>query len=172
MVTQSDYVQYRCGLQAEPVNLDPAKTDDFAMVFIGNNLYETLVTLSDSGLTPQPLLATNWTIAENGTRYDFMLREQVSFHDGAPFNAEAVKISFERQIFPTSEYYSETPANIYAEEMLSMIESVDVIDSLHHPVTVPVLSAPMHCVCTVRIWVSTRLELVPSGCRSGIKGGS
>ena len=47
-----------------------------------------------------PGLAESWTISKDGLRYTFKLRKGVSFHDGTPFNAEAVKDSIERQINP------------------------------------------------------------------------
>ncbi len=45
-----------------------------------------------------PALATSWTISEDGKTYSFKLRDGVKFHDGAPFNAEAVKFNFERML--------------------------------------------------------------------------
>jgi peptide/nickel transport system substrate-binding protein len=44
----------------------------------------------------QPYLATEWEVSEDGLTYTFKLREGVQFHDGAPFNSEAVKINIER----------------------------------------------------------------------------
>ena len=43
-----------------------------------------------------PWLATEWTIAEDATSYTFTLRDDVSFTDGEPFDAEAVKANFDR----------------------------------------------------------------------------
>jgi len=36
-------------------------------------------------------LATQWEIVDDGKTYTFHLRQGVTFHDGTPFNAEAVK---------------------------------------------------------------------------------
>src|SRR5690606_23510328 len=44
----------------------------------------------------EPLLATSWEPNEDSTVWTFNLREGVSFHDGTPFNAEAVKFNFDR----------------------------------------------------------------------------
>jgi peptide/nickel transport system substrate-binding protein len=49
-----------------------------------------------------PNLATSWDIDESGTVYTFKLREGVKFHDGCPFNAQAVVVNFQR-------YYEESP---------------------------------------------------------------
>ncbi|ANU11215.1 nickel ABC transporter, nickel/metallophore periplasmic binding protein [Planococcus antarcticus DSM 14505] len=52
-------------------------------------VYESLVENTKDGI--QPLLAESWEISEDGKVYTFFLREDVQFHDGEPFNAEAVK---------------------------------------------------------------------------------
>lgn len=52
-------------------------------------VYESLVENTVDGI--KPLLAESWEIAEDGKTYTFHLRQDVKFHDGEPFNAEAVK---------------------------------------------------------------------------------
>ncbi|MCF2945503.1 staphylopine-dependent metal ABC transporter substrate-binding lipoprotein [Paenibacillus tarimensis] len=52
-------------------------------------VYESLVENTADGI--KPLLAESWDISEDGKVYTFHLREGVTFHDGLPFNAEAVK---------------------------------------------------------------------------------
>ncbi|HWV50826.1 MAG TPA: ABC transporter substrate-binding protein [Microbacterium sp.] len=43
-----------------------------------------------------PWLATDWTVSDDATSYTFQLREDVTFHDGEPFDADAVKANFDR----------------------------------------------------------------------------
>src|SRR5262247_4465501 len=93
------------GLVAEPVNLDPAQVTDLNSNRVGRRIVETLVTFPDESTQVVPGLAESWTISKDGLRYSFKLRKGISFHDGTPFNAEAVKFSIERQINP------EHPAN-------------------------------------------------------------
>lgn len=45
---------------------------------------------------PTPLLATEWKESDEGRTYSFTLREGVTFHDGTPFNADAVVANFTR----------------------------------------------------------------------------
>lgn len=52
-------------------------------------LYESLVENTKEGI--KPLLAKSWEISKDGKIYTFHLRKDVKFHDGEPFNAEAVK---------------------------------------------------------------------------------
>ncbi len=47
-----------------------------------------------------PWLAKSWEVSEDGTTYTFQLRDDVTFHDGEPFDAAAVKANFDRIIDP------------------------------------------------------------------------
>jgi peptide/nickel transport system substrate-binding protein len=49
----------------------------------------------DSNFEPQPLLATAWTVSDDGLTYTFKLREGVKWHDGEDFSSEDVKFSLE-----------------------------------------------------------------------------
>ncbi|WP_026673413.1 staphylopine-dependent metal ABC transporter substrate-binding lipoprotein [Alkalihalobacterium bogoriense] len=56
-------------------------------------IFESLVENTAEGI--QPLLAESWKISDDGKVYTFYLREDVTFHDGEPFNADAVKQNIE-----------------------------------------------------------------------------
>lgn len=56
-------------------------------------VYESLVENTEEGI--KPLLAESWDVSEDGKVYTFHLRTDVKFHDGEPFNAEAVKKNIE-----------------------------------------------------------------------------
>jgi peptide/nickel transport system substrate-binding protein len=57
-------------------------------------IFEGLVQMSPD-YQVEPLLATSWEFVEPDT-WRFHLREGVTFHDGTPFTAEAVKYTFDR----------------------------------------------------------------------------
>ncbi len=60
-------------------------------------LYDTLLTTDDNeNLLPH--LVTEWEISDDGLEYTFHLREGVMFHDGTPWNADAVIFNIQRQI--------------------------------------------------------------------------
>ncbi|MFV2194966.1 ABC transporter substrate-binding protein [Nocardiopsis sp. LOL_012] len=77
--------------------------------------YENLVSLNGSGEI-SPVLATDWE--QTDTELTLFLREGVVFHDGTPFNAEAVKTNLE---------YVRDGTGPYAGS-LSVIDSIDVVD--------------------------------------------
>jgi peptide/nickel transport system substrate-binding protein len=60
------------------------------------NVYETLLIYDANQDVFLPCLATDYESSEDGLTWTFRLREDVLFHDGTPFTAEAVKFSFER----------------------------------------------------------------------------
>ena len=60
-------------------------------------LYDTLLTVDDND-NLLPFLATDWEISEDGVEYTFHLREGVMFHDGTPWNADAVIFNIQRQL--------------------------------------------------------------------------
>jgi peptide/nickel transport system substrate-binding protein len=59
------------------------------------NIYETLTKINQDG-TVSPLLAESWEVSPDLRTYTFRLRKGVKFHNGEPFNAQAVKFSFDR----------------------------------------------------------------------------
>jgi peptide/nickel transport system substrate-binding protein len=88
------------GAVAEPVNLDAAQVTDFNSTRVIRRITESLIAFPDDSTQLVPGLAESWTVSKDGLLYTFKLRKGVKFHDGTPFNAEAVKFSFERQINP------------------------------------------------------------------------
>jgi len=68
-----------------------------------------------------PGLAASWTISEDGKVYTFNLRKDVKFHDGTPFNAEAVKFNIDRMLDPKTKSQK-------AAFLLGPYESSEVVD--------------------------------------------
>ena len=77
------------GIVADPVSLDPHRATDLVSAAIVGNVCEPLVRYSADGARPEPALATTWA-TRDARRWTFTLREGVRFHDGAPFDADAV----------------------------------------------------------------------------------
>ena len=80
----------RVGLDSDPPNMDPHRSTAAVDRQVFQNLYDKLLD-TDANLTVIPMLATSWSISPDGKTYTFKLRQGVKFHDGTPFNAEAVR---------------------------------------------------------------------------------
>ena len=81
--------------QADAVGLSPILTNDSVSSVATRHIYENLVRRNPETLELEPWLATSWE-TPNDTTWIFHLREGVTFQDGTPFNAEAVKSTFDR----------------------------------------------------------------------------
>lgn len=83
------------GLSNNVDTLDANVTTFSSVGIIMNHVYDPLVWQAPLG-TFHPGLATEWSVNDNATEYTFKLRDDVTFHDGTPFNAAAVKYTFDR----------------------------------------------------------------------------
>lgn len=88
--------ELRFGQNNEPDTLDPALTAQASSFTIMMNIFDTLVWMDPNTLTFVPGLAESWESSADGLTHTFKLRQGVTFHDGTPFNAGAVKYSFDR----------------------------------------------------------------------------
>lgn len=121
------------GQVAEPRTLDPhvtTSTNDFRILA---NIYEGLVRFADGSLEIEPGLAKSWQVSERATVYTFHLREGVYFHDGAPFNAEAVRFNFERMLDPDHAFRHTGPFPLaFFFEAVDYIETPDSHTVIFH----------------------------------------
>jgi peptide/nickel transport system substrate-binding protein len=84
------------GASADPKTLDPALASDGESLRVSEQIYEGLVTFEPGTTDITGALAESWEPDEDGTAWTFQLREDVRFHDGEPFDAEAVCFNFDR----------------------------------------------------------------------------
>lgn len=113
----------RVGYSIEPTSLDAVLGRSGGDTYYWRQIFDQLVDV-DPQLQPRPKtsLATSWEIATGPHSITFHLREGVTFHDGTPFNAEAVKFNIERILDPAT---MATPRASF-----TVIDSVDVLDEL------------------------------------------
>ncbi len=84
----------------EPDTLDPpSHTTDFAAEVM-RMIFEHLVRFAEhkGSLEIEPALATSWEQSDDGLTWTFDLRQGVTFHDGTPFNADAVTYFFNTRV--------------------------------------------------------------------------
>jgi peptide/nickel transport system substrate-binding protein len=84
------------GAPGAPDMFDPIFAQDGETFRPIRQMYDTLITYKQGSSELVPGLATSWTPNAEGTEWTFTLRENVRFHDGTPFNAEAVCFNFDR----------------------------------------------------------------------------
>lgn len=116
--------------------LDPAAHNDFPGAMTVPNICEGLLEIhpSDPFGPVTPNLASSYERSSDGTTFTFTLREGLTFHDGTPVNAEAVKFSFERSMSEAHPYYH--PAMVqWKDNVYDIFESVEVIEDLVVQVT-------------------------------------
>ena len=105
------------GSLQEPTSWDPAQANEGHLAPIYQALYDPLVKREPDG-TLSPMLATEWEESEDGLTLQFTLRTDVTFNDGTPFNAEAVKTNIEHFM----------QANGPMAGNYSTVDSVEVVD--------------------------------------------
>ncbi|MEQ5348444.1 nickel ABC transporter substrate-binding protein [Proteus sp. WDL240414] len=83
-----------------------------------NMVFESLVLNTEKGVAPY--LAERWDISPDGKSYTFFLRHDVTFSDGEPFNAKAVKLNIEA-VLDNYERHAWL-------ELVRQIDSVEIVD--------------------------------------------
>ena len=105
-------------LPADAVSLDPHGSNDSPSEKVRSHIYEGLVS-QDENLDIVPELSSEWEQIDDVT-WQFTLREDVEFHDGSEFNAEAVKANFDRLL--------DSSRGSTRAFVLEMIEEVNAVD--------------------------------------------
>ena len=115
------------GQVAEPKSLDPAAdtaVNDFRILV---NIYDGLVSYAPNSLDLKPGLAKSWKVSGGGKTYTFALRHGVTFQDGTPFNAQAVKFNFDRMLVKGAPG-SDTGPFPLAKQFFGEVTKVSVVD--------------------------------------------
>jgi peptide/nickel transport system substrate-binding protein len=110
---------------SDPANLDPAFAQDGETFRVSRQIFEGLVGTEPGTADPAPLLAESWESAEDGMSHTFALKEGVTFHDGTPFNAEAVCYNFDRWYNWTGLAASEALSYYYGKLFRGYVETPD-----------------------------------------------
>jgi ABC-type transport system substrate-binding protein len=99
------------GWEEDAQTLDPAKTICGHEVRIVNQFGNTLWGLEGTTTEPVPMLAESWEGSEDGLTWTVTLKPDLTFQDGTPCDAEAVKWSFDRFLDADHPFY-DPPYNL------------------------------------------------------------
>ena len=91
--------------KTDPQTMDPHAVSSAPVLGFLNNVYDGLVRMSKE-MKLEPSLATSWEPIGDGEGWRFNLRQGVTFHDGAAFDADDVLFSYERASDETSDVRS------------------------------------------------------------------
>lgn len=110
----------KMGVSSDITSLDPQNHNDTTSAYMTRHIYSNLITLNENNEFVGDL-AESWEYVEGSdTQIAFKLVEGVKFHNGDTLTSEDVKFTLER---------CKTSAKV--PHLVSMIESVDVIDELN-----------------------------------------
>lgn len=95
--SQADPKTLTIALNGSPSDLDPHSAYDYRSAITLRGPYEGLLTLDGSETnTYIPVIAQSWSPNEDMSVWTFKIRPGVTFHDGTPVDADAIRKSFER----------------------------------------------------------------------------
>lgn len=103
---------------SDPGQFNPAITTGAHVHAVADSMFNGLVAL-DETLSPIPDLATEWTVSEDGTTYEFKLAE-ATWHDGTPVTSADVKFTFEDVLF---QHHARTKSGL--SDVVTGIETPD-----------------------------------------------
>lgn len=120
----------RVGLESDPPNMDPHRSNAAVDRQVFQSLFDKLVDI-DEDLKIVPMLAASWTISADGKTVTFKLRQGVKFHDGTPFDANAVKYNFDRMQDP--KFPSARRTEIQPVQKVTVVDPQTIVLSLEKP---------------------------------------
>jgi peptide/nickel transport system substrate-binding protein len=118
--TSTEARPLRWARSGDALTLDPHAQNEGPTHALNHHIYETLAARNQKGELVAGL-ATSWRILPNDpTTWEFKLRPNVKFHDGATFDADDVVFSLNRALQPTSDM----------KGLLTSVESVSKADDM------------------------------------------
>src|SRR5258705_2239791 len=131
----------RVGVELDIPGFDPLKVGvfDTSAQIAAAAIFDTLTYLDDKG-QPQPKLALSWSHSDDFKTWTYKLRPGVKFHDGTPFNAEAVKANFDRKKAPANKcrcaFYISNIHDVQAPDEFTVVYNLND-PSVNLPATFP-----------------------------------
>ena len=130
------------GAAGAPEMFDPLYATDGETFRVTRQMFQGLLGIEPGTAEVVPELATEWTSNEDGTEWTFTLRDDVTFHDGTDFNAEAVCANFERMFDQNkagqvaAEYWGYVMGGFSNDPASSLYQSCEASDEFEAVVTI------------------------------------
>ncbi|MFE6733314.1 ABC transporter substrate-binding protein [Microbacterium sp. NPDC057650] len=102
--------------------MDPQVSQLDVTAMVQRQVLDSLVFQEADG-SFSPWLAKKWTVSDDGKTYTFELRDDVTFTDGTPFDADAVKANFDRIVDPATK--SAQAASMLGGELYAGTKVID-----------------------------------------------
>ncbi|MEM7318680.1 MAG: ABC transporter substrate-binding protein, partial [Pseudomonadota bacterium] len=129
--TAAQSSEFKWASTTDPQTMDPHAVNSAPVLGFLNNVYEGLVRRGKD-MSIEPALATSWEPIGDGEGWRFKLREGVTFHDGATFDAQDVQFSYQRassEQADTSSWFSPVSSVIVVDDY-----TVDIMTSAPNPI--------------------------------------
>jgi peptide/nickel transport system substrate-binding protein len=148
VMTNSVYAQsVTIALGSEPTTLDPQIREDGGERAVNDNVYETLMVRTSQGALEPGLAAETPKLLDPKT-WEVKLRSGITFHNGEPFNADAVVFSIKRIIDPA-----------FNSEQISFFETIQDAEKVDDLTVKIVTKGPDPIMLSRLYW----MKMVPPG---------
>ncbi|MCK4471025.1 MAG: hypothetical protein KAW49_04490, partial [Anaerolineae bacterium] len=116
---QAEIKELKIGIGIDADTLNPQEQTTSLMMNMCDLIYDNLFyQTADAKLEPR--LATGYEVSKDGLTYTIHLRKDVKFSDGTPFNAKAMKLTFDRALDPKM--------RVPMRFLIAMIKEVTIVD--------------------------------------------
>ena len=131
LATTAHAAEFKWAETTDPQTMDPHAVNSAPVLGFLNNVYEGLVRRGKD-MAIEPALATSWEPIGAGEGWRFTLRQGVTFHDGAGFDAQDVLFSYER----ASSEQADTRSWFAPVSQVNVVDdyTVDIMTSAPNPI--------------------------------------
>lgn len=118
-MARADIEELTIGIGVDADTLNPQEQTTSLFFNMCELLYDTLF-YQTQDMKLEPRLATGYEVSKDGLTYTLKLRKDIKFSDGTPFNAKAMKLTFDRALDPK--------LRVPLRFAITMIKEVKIID--------------------------------------------
>ena len=118
-MARADIEELTIGIGVDADTLNPQEQTTSLFFNMCELIYDTLF-YQTQDMKLEPRLATGYEVSKDGLTYTLKLQKDVKFSDGTPFNAKAMKLTFDRALDPKM--------RVPLRFAITMIKEVKIID--------------------------------------------